>query len=104
MSLKIKKGDKVQVLAGKDKGKTGKVLRVLSLKSRVVVEGLNIVKKHFRRRSEQETGGIKEVPAAIAISNIALFCSGCGKGAKVGINVLENKEKIRICKKCQQQI
>ncbi|MCM8824343.1 MAG: 50S ribosomal protein L24 [Candidatus Omnitrophica bacterium] len=100
MSLGIRKGDKVYVLTGKDKGKTGKVLRVLTSKNRAIVEGINLVKKHVRRRSESEPGGIKDIPASIHISNLNLFCAHCNRGVRWGIKILEDKSKIRICKKC----
>ncbi len=104
MSLRIKKGDKVEVIAGKNKGKAGKVLKVLSEKRRVVVEGVNLVKKHIRKRSESEPGGIKEIPASLNISNIALFCASCNRGVRFGVKVSSDKSKARICKKCQKPI
>jgi large subunit ribosomal protein L24 len=104
MSLRIKKGDKVVVAAGKNKGKSGKVLRVSAAGSRVVIEGINLVKKHIRRRSESEPGGVKEVPAAIHISNVALFCPNCNKGVRVSVKQAKDKSKTRICKKCQRAI
>ncbi|UCD15246.1 MAG: 50S ribosomal protein L24 [Candidatus Omnitrophota bacterium] len=104
MSLRIKKGDKVVVITGRDKGKTGKVLRVMFDRGRVVVEGVNLVKKHFRRRSENEPGGIKEIPSSLHMSNLSLFCSSCGKGVRFGTKISADKSKIRICKKCQQPI
>ena len=105
MSLEIKRGDKVIVIAGKSKGKVGKILRVsLKPKRRVVVDGVNLVKKHIRRRSESEAGGIKEIPSTISASNIALFCSNCNKGVRFGIKVSDDKSKVRICKRCQRPI
>jgi len=104
MSLRIKRGDKVVVLTGKDKGKTGKVLRVFPQKMRAIVEGVNLVKKHLRRRSENEPGGIKEIPAPIHLSNLALFCPYCNRGVRFGVKILEDKTKIRICKRCKRQI
>jgi large subunit ribosomal protein L24 len=104
MSLGIKKGDKVFVTSGKDKGKSGKVLEVLKDKSRVIVEGLNLAKKHMRKRSEAEVGGIKELPMPLHISKVSLFCSSCSKPVRFGIKTLKDKNKIRICKKCQQEI
>lgn len=71
MSLAIKKGDKVTILCGKDKGKSGKVIEVLKADSRVVIEGLNLAKKHLRKRSESEPGGIKEIPMPMHLSKIA---------------------------------
>lgn len=104
MALGIKKGDKVQVVSGKDKGKSGKVVKVLSSKGRVVVEGVNIVKKHFRRRSESEPGGIKDIPLSIHVSNVALVCLGCGKGVKTSVQLMGKKGKVRVCKRCKQPI
>lgn len=104
MSLKIKKGDKVVITTGKDKGKTGKVLKVLPDKSRIVVEGTNLVKKHIRRRSESEPGGIKEIPASLNISNAALFCPNCNRGSRFGVKISKDKSKVRICKRCQKPI
>lgn len=104
MGLKIKKGDKVQVLSGKDRGKTGKVLKVFSKNSRAVVEGVNLVKKHMRRRSESEPGGIKEIPTSIHASNLALVCPQCGRGTRFGVKVSEDKSKAKVCKRCQQAI
>ena len=104
MSLKIKKGDKIVVISGKDKGKTGKILRISTKNNRAVVEGINLVKKHFRRRSESEPGGIKEIPIAIHESNIMLFCPNCSKGIRFEIKRMDKKTKIRICKKCSNPI
>lgn len=104
MSLGIKKGDKVFVISGKDSGKSGKVLEILKDKSKVIVEGLNLSKKHMRRRSEADVGGIKEVPMPLNISKVALFCSSCSKPVRFGIKTLKDKNKMRICKKCQQAI
>lgn len=104
MSLGIKKNDKVIVLAGKDKGKTGKVIRVDRENSRIVVEGINLVKKHLRQRRENEPGGIKEVPSPLHISNVALYCSRCGRGVRFSSKILPDKTKIRVCKKCEEPI
>jgi len=104
MSLGIKKGDKVIVISGKDKGKSGKVLRFVPARHRIVVEGVNLVKKHIRRRSESEAGGIKEVPASIHMSNISLFCSNCNKGVKFGVKPSKDKSKARVCKRCNRAI
>jgi large subunit ribosomal protein L24 len=103
MKTLIKKGDKVMILAGKDKGKSGKVLEVVSDKGRALVEGLNMVKKHMRKRSETERGGIKEIPAGINLSNLALFCPSCSKGVRVSVKS-EGKVKTRLCKKCNNAI
>ena len=102
--LSIKKNDTVFVLSGKDKGKTGRVLRVFPHKKRAIVEGINLVKKHLRRRSENDPGGITSVPAPMHISNIALYCSNCKRGVRFGVKLLKGKEKIRVCKRCQNPL
>lgn len=104
MSLRIKKGDTVEVLAGKDKGKTGTVIEVLVEQKRAFVEGINIVKKHQRRRSEEQQSGIVEKPAAVDMSNLALYCAACKKGVRFGVKVNEDKSKVRVCKKCGNQL
>ncbi|MDD5194512.1 MAG: 50S ribosomal protein L24 [Candidatus Omnitrophica bacterium] len=104
MSLEIRKGDKVQVIKGKDKGKSGKVLQGFPESGRVIIEGINLAKKHMRRRSETEQGGIKEIPSPIRKENVALFCSSCNKGVRFSVKVMEDKSKVRICRKCQQTI
>ncbi|MCP4652448.1 MAG: 50S ribosomal protein L24 [Candidatus Omnitrophica bacterium] len=104
MSLGIKKGDKVFVRCGKDKGKTGRVLKVLRTGERAIVEGVNIVKKHMRRRSEGDPTGVKEIPSSVNMSNLALFCSNCNKGVRFGTKALDSKSKMRVCKKCNQPI
>ncbi len=104
MSLGIRKGDRVTVLSGRNRGKTGKILKVSAGRKRVFVEGVNLVKKHLRRRSENEPGGIKEIPASIDISNVALLCTNCNRGVRFGIKISDDKSKVRICKKCQRPI
>ena len=95
---RIKKGDDVIVIAGKDKGKRGNVLRVLD-NGRVMVDGINIVKKHVRPNPQAgETGGIVEQEAAMDISNISLFDPASGKASRVGIKVLEDGKKVRVYK------
>ncbi|MEA5115479.1 MAG: 50S ribosomal protein L24 [Geobacteraceae bacterium] len=97
--LRVKKGDTVMVITGKDSRKTGKILRIFSKKERVVVEGLNIVKKHTRARGNQP-GGIEEKEAPLHISNVMLYCQKCGKPVRIKRNLLENGEKVRVCVKC----
>jgi len=104
MSMHVKKGDKVIILAGKDKGKSGRVLKVFTKTDKVIVEGANLVKKHVRRKSEAEAGGIREVPAPLHCSNVALFCSQCNKGTRAAVNVMSDKSKVRVCKKCQKEL
>ena len=95
---KIRKGDTVQVLAGKDKGKRGEVVRILPKKEAVIVSGVNIVKKAMKKRSQQDQGGIAEVEAPLNISNVAIVCKKCG-ATKIGYK-MDGDKKIRVCRKC----
>jgi len=101
---KIKKNDTVMVIAGKDRGKTGKVLRVFPVTSRAIVEGVNFAKKAMRRTREDQQGGIIEKEASINLSNLALFCKGCNRPTRTGSNVLSDGSKSRRCKKCNEVI
>jgi large subunit ribosomal protein L24 len=101
--MKIKKGDKVLITTGKDRGKTGKVERVVPKKEAVIVSGMNIIKKHLRPTRNQPKGGIVEQAAPINISNVKLICSKCQKPARVGYKKISGEKK-RICKKCQEVI
>ena len=100
--LHVKKDDLVMIVAGKDKGKSGKVLRVLPEKERVLVENINLIKRHTRPSQTNNEGGIIEKEAPIAISNVQLLCPGCSKPARTGIKVLEDGSKARFCKKCNE--
>ena len=100
--LHVKKDDLVMIVAGKDKGKSGKVLRVLPEKERVLVENLNLIKRHTRPSQTNSEGGIIVKEAPIAISNVQLLCPGCSKPARTGIKVLEDGSKARFCKKCNE--
>ncbi len=102
--MKIKSGDKVKVISGKDRGKEGKVVRAIPRENKIVVEGINLVKKHLRPRREGEKGQRITVPSPIDVSNVALICPKCGKRTRVGYLVLENGDKHRMCKKCKQAI
>ena len=95
---KIRKDDTVQVLAGKDKGKRGTVIRVNCKKETVLVSGVNIVKKAMRKKSQQDQGGIVEIEAPLNISNVAIVCKKCGP-TKIGYKI-DGDKKIRVCRKC----
>ena len=95
---KIRKDDTVQVLAGKDKGKRGTVLRVDLKKETVLVSGVNIVKKAMRKKSQQDQGGIAEIEAPLNISNVAIVCKKCGP-TKIGYKI-DGDKKVRVCRKC----
>ena len=103
-SMNIKKGDKVKVLAGKDKGKEGTILRSLPQKQRVVVEKVNIVKKALRPTQQNPQGGISSVEAPIHVSNVMLVCPSCKQPTRVSSRRDENGKKIRVCKKCGKDI
>ncbi|MDR0496458.1 MAG: 50S ribosomal protein L24 [Treponema sp.] len=96
--FKLKKEDTVEIIAGKDKGKRGRILKILRDKDRVLVEGANMVKKAKKRRNQQDRGGIVEVEAAIHYSNVAMVCKKCGP-TRVGYKI-DGKNKTRICRKC----
>ncbi len=95
----IKKDDTVMVITGKDAGKTGKVLQVLPASGKVVVEGVNIVKRHTKPTQKNPQGGIMEKPAAIAISNVMLYCGKCSKVTRVSMKSVDG-ELVRQCKHC----
>ncbi|KNF08030.1 50S ribosomal protein L24 [Gottschalkia purinilytica] len=97
--MHVKKGDTVVVIAGKDKGKVGKVLTSLPKKNRVIVEGVNIVTKHKKPTQQMQQGGRIEQEGAIHASNVMLYCNKDKKGVKVGAKI-ENGNKVRVCKKC----
>ena len=101
--MKIKKCDTVQVLSGNDKGKTGEVLEVIPKTQKVVVKGVNIRKKHVKPRKQGEEGGILSVECSIPSSKVNVVCSKCNKPVRIGY-VIENGEKIRVCKKCGNKI
>lgn len=103
MSMSIKKGDNVVVIAGKDKKKTGKVLEVSPKTGKVLVENVNIVTKHNKPRSQQDKGGIVKKPAAIDASNVMVVCPVCGKATRVAHAEVEGK-KVRSCKKCNASL
>lgn len=101
--MKLKKGDNVLVISGKDRGRTGKILRSLPKEIRIVVEGLNLRAKHVRPRKRGEKGQVVKVPAPMDVSNVKLVCSKCSKPARVGY-IIREKKKFRVCKKCKSEI
>jgi len=101
--MKVKKGDNVLIIAGKDKGKTGKILKALPKDAKILVEGVNMKKKHVRPRREGEKGQVVSLPAVIDISNAKIICPKCGKATRVGYKT-EKDIKSRICKKCESSI
>ncbi|MHB9003158.1 MAG: 50S ribosomal protein L24 [Coriobacteriia bacterium] len=102
-SMTIRKGDKVKVIAGKDNGKESRVLRVYPEKQRLVVEHVNMIKKHQRPTNKQPQGGILEVEGTIHVSNVMLLCPNCSNPTRVGRR-REDGARIRVCKKCGNDI
>jgi large subunit ribosomal protein L24 len=101
--MKIRKGDTVLIISGKDKGKKGKVLRVLVDEKRIVIEGANLIKKHQKPKKSGEKGQMVEMSAPMDSSNVKLICQKCSKVTRIGYKVVDNN-KYRICKKCGKQI
>jgi len=104
MAAKIKRDDTVQVLQGRDRGRRGEVRGVSPTKGRVIVTGVNIVKRHRRGTSPQDPGGIIEMEAPIDTSNLALVCTNCDRPTRVGFRTLEDGRKVRFCKRCDEVI
>ena len=104
MSLSIKKEDTVQVIAGKFRGRQGRVLSVNREKDRILIEKINIIKKHMKPSKTYSQGGIIEKEAPIHLSNVMLVCPKCSKATRVGYFINENGVKTRICKECQSEI
>jgi large subunit ribosomal protein L24 len=102
--MKLRQGDEVVVLAGKDKGRKGKIEKVLPKIGKVLIPGINVSKKHTKPRGEKQPGGIIEQILPLSISNVALMCPSCGKPTRVGYQVEKNGTKVRICRKCQALI
>ncbi len=101
--MKIKKGDTVLIISGKDRGKKGKILKAFPKKRKVLIEGVNLKKKHQKPKKTGEKGQIIEKPASISVSNVKLICSKCNKAVRIGYKIA-GKKKYRICKKCNKQI
>ena len=108
--MKLIKGDNVLITAGKDKGRTGKIVKALPKEAKVLIEGINLKKKHVRPKREGEKGQVVEIPAPMDISNVKIICPKCGKATRVGYKMEkdlprgEAGKKFRVCKKCGQEI
>ena len=100
----VKKDDKVKVISGKDKGKIGKVLKVIQKKNRILVENVNIVKRHSKPSAKNRQGGIVENEAPVHWSNVMIMCNKCMTAARVYMQRLEDGKKVRTCKKCNEII
>lgn len=100
----LKKDDKIKVISGKDKGKIGKVLKIIHKKNRVLVENINMVKRHTRPSASNRQGGIVESEAPIEWSNVMLMCNKCIQTVRIKMKHLEDGKKVRICPKCDEVI
>ena len=104
MAHKIRRGDLVLVVAGKDRGKQGRVQRVIPQTQRVVVEGVNIARRHMKPRPGVQQAGIVTIEASLSASNVMLVCPHCSRGSRMSFTVLEDGKKVRVCKRCQEAI
>ena len=102
-SFHIRKNDLVEVIAGKEKGKTGKILSTIPDKQRVVVEKINLIKKH-QRPDAKGKGGIVEKEGPIHVSNVMYLCDKCGSGVRIGYKILDDGKKARVCAKCHETL
>jgi large subunit ribosomal protein L24 len=100
---RLKKGDTVKVIAGKEKGKTGKILSTIPDKQRVVVEKINLIKRH-KRPDAKGKGGIVENEGPIHVSNVMYLCDKCGSGVRIGYKILDDGKKARVCAKCHETL
>ncbi len=101
--MKVKKDDQVLIISGKDRGRKGKVIKAFPKQGKIIVDKMNIKKKHLRPKKQGEKGQVVEIPAPIDVSNVKIVCSKCGKATRVGYKV-EKERKYRVCKKCGQEI
>ena len=102
--MKIRKNDTVLIIAGKDKGKKGKIRRALPKEKKVLVEGLNVIKRHSKTKGQARQAGIIELEAPLSVSKVMLICTKCTKPARVGYRLLEDGKKARVCRACSEII
>jgi large subunit ribosomal protein L24 len=102
--MRIRKDDTVVIIAGKDRGKKGKVRRALPREDRVIVEGLNMIKRHSRARRATRQAGIIELEAPLRVSNVMLICSKCGSPTRVNFRFLDDGKKVRVCNSCREVV
>ena len=102
--MTVRKGDNVLILSGKDKGKEGKVLRVIPSADKVVVEGLNIRKRHERPTRQAPQGGVVETPAPLDRAKVMVICGSCNKPARIGTKIADSGERVRVCRKCGAEL
>ncbi len=98
--MKIKKGDRVRVLTGKDRGKEGEVMRAIPERDKVIVDGVNVAKRHQRATRATTQGGIIDKDMPLPVANVAIVCGSCGKATRIGYRLDDQGRKVRICRKC----
>ena len=98
--MKIKKGDKISIIKGEDRGKSGKIIKAIPQKYKVIIEGLNLIKKTVKPKKQGEHGQVVKIPSPISVANIKLICRVCGKITRVGFRLVGLKKE-RYCKKCK---
>jgi len=103
LETRLKKGDTVKVIAGKEKGKTGKILSTIAGKKRVTIEKVNLLKRH-KKQDAKGKGGIIEQEGSIHVSNVMYLCSKCNKGVRIGVKIMDDGKKTRVCKKCHETL
>jgi large subunit ribosomal protein L24 len=101
--MKLKKGDTVLIISGKDKGRTAKILKSLVKERQILVEGINIKKKHVKPKREGEKGQVISVATPLQVSNVKFLCPKCGKASRLGYSIVKDK-KFRVCKKCNAEV
>jgi large subunit ribosomal protein L24 len=103
-SIHVRRGDTVGVITGRERGKRGKVLRILTAKGRVLVEHVNMIKKHQRPTQKLRQGGIIEREGPLALSNVLVICGRCDKPSRTGVKVLADGRKVRVCRRCGESV
>lgn len=101
---RIKKNDTVMIIKGRDRGKTGRVMKVLSGQMKAIIEGRNLVKKHSRKSQQNPQGGIIQIESPVQLSNLMPVCSKCNKPVRVGSLIEKDGKKLRVCKKCKEAL
>ena len=102
--MKIRKNDTVLVIAGKDRGKKGKVRKALPREDKIIIEGLNMIKRHSRTKGQAKQAGIIELESPLHVSKVMIICSKCTKPARVGLRFLEDGKRVRFCRACSEVI
>lgn len=102
--LKIRHNDMIQVIKGRDRGKKGKILRILPGAKRALVEGINLVKKHKRKTQADQQGGIVSIESSISLANVMILCKHCNRPARIGFKALKGETKTRFCKGCGETL